>query len=160
MSPYSLAVCLHQGGDGKAEDFDLVAVFWFYCLSSPWLWQLPVQPWGSWVVLLCPGNPQPWAPLPLPPRLWILTACPGSVFVVLLPGWAWELLESLWDFCGWSAAMSYYIFWEVLVQYSAAAFWGFSLPCCSGFISFGFFFFFLILTVKNVLKTKDQWKLM
>lgn len=44
MSPCSLVGCQHQGGGRKAEDFDLAAVFWLYCLSKPWLWQLPVPP--------------------------------------------------------------------------------------------------------------------
>lgn len=68
MSPCSLVVCRQQGGDWRAEGFDPIAVFWFYFLSNPWLWQLPLQPWAAGLSCCVTAGPSsqsltvPWGP--------------------------------------------------------------------------------------------------
>lgn len=117
-------VCQHQGGDWRAENIDFIAVFWFYFLSNPWLWQLLSGPRAVGLSCSVTAGPStqsralPWGPSTSSSSS---SSCPRFGFPKhdtvpwlsahdLLSGSVWEVTEFFWDCCGWFAAISYYIF--------------------------------------------------
>lgn len=175
MSPYSLVVCRHQGGDQRAEDFDLIAVFWFYFLSSPWLWQLPLQPQGSWVVLLChcrAQHPEQHSALGtlnhrllflfLPP-LWlpkarhsVLAQCTWSCCLAGSEE-PWSFLRFLWMVC--CNIILYILFGNSWFSIRLLCFGAFHCLAVQGLFS-GLVFFFFHSDSEKCFKNKNQWKLM